>query len=464
MKIQSTFLAVTITICSVGAQAQQVINQTPEVVALRSIKDQNQLHTTLAELGASGQEKDYNTLYTYYQLTNRHLADSVGRIAIDKFPKGTVALNVASRKMIGKDIVQQEKALAELKSEFPNQNLDKFYAYIVRSFLEEKNAPSAFKYLDLMSEQARSNAIDMTISMASLFDAKTTSVYLASELNKRSLSEKSRMSLLLSQSNVLSELGDYQKAFESIQTYYNQTSKRTPYIEASYYLMMSKIGRYSEALPHLEAAVLARIGGDPMKKELRTAYQRVNREKDVEAYFASLENKMNEGMLHEVEKLMIKEKSPFFTVLDADGKTVSLSDFRNKTVVIDFWATWCGPCKRALPGMQATVNKYKDDSSVAFLFIHTWEAKGKEANATVAAKKYFADNNYENLPIYMDLQNASKVNPAVSAFKVKGIPAKFVIDKNGDIRFKMEGASTDVDFAVAELSSMIELSKKVVGK
>lgn len=164
--------------------------------------------------------------------------------------------------------------------------------------------------------------------------------------------------------------------------------------------------------------------------------------------------------MNEVAKSMIKEAAPAFSVLDANGKTVSLADFKGKTIVLDFWATWCGPCKMSLPGMQATVNKYKNDPKVAFLFIHTWEGKGKDANPTEAAKKYFAENNYGNLPLYMDLQDANKKNPAVSAFKVSAIPTKFVIDGNGNIRFRHTGASINVSEALADLSAMIELSRK----
>ena len=460
MVIKKTFFALVAFCAGAKGYTQQIIIQTPEVMALRKIKDSTELHAKLKALGTSGSEKDYSTLHTYYKATNSKLADSVGRVAVSRFPKGSVALDIASKKMFVKDIVQQEKALTELRAEFPDQQFDKFYGYIVRSFLEEKNAAGTFRYLDLMSEKERATAFTSAINTASLFDAQATAAYLAHQLASKKLPENERLNILLLQSDALHKLGDYQKAFESISIYYNSTSRKTPYLEAEYYLLMSKTGGQAAALPHLEKAMLNRIGGEALKQELLKAYAKVNPGKDVAAYMAELNDRLGDATRNEVAQHMVNEKAPAFTVVDEQGKNVSLADFKGKTIVIDFWATWCGPCKRALPSMQATVNKYKNDPNVVFLFIHTWEGKSKDGDVKVAARKYFTENNYDNLPLYWDLQNAQKVNPAVSAFKVTGIPAKFVIDGNGNIRFRKEGAGMDMDFAVAELSAMIELAKK----
>ena len=153
---------------------------------------------------------------------------------------------------------------------------------------------------------------------------------------------------------------------------------------------------------------------------------------------------------------MIKEEAPNFSLVDFNGNSVSLSDYKNKIVVLDFWATWCAPCKKSFPAMQMAINKFKDDKNVEFLFIHTWE---READPTQSAKEYITSNNYD-FKVLMDLKNPeTKSNEVVSLYKVRGIPAKFVVDDNGFIRFKLTGFSGANEAAVDEISLMVDLIK-----
>ncbi|MCK7557268.1 TlpA family protein disulfide reductase [Chitinophaga sedimenti] len=162
-------------------------------------------------------------------------------------------------------------------------------------------------------------------------------------------------------------------------------------------------------------------------------------------------------MKKEVAKMLISEAAPAFSVKDVKGNTVSLADFKGKVIVLDFWATWCGPCKKSFPAMQRAVDKYSKDPNVKFLFIHTWE---RSETPQRDAQEYLSQNKYR-FDLYMDTKDAAtRKNNAVSAFGVKGIPAKFVIDAEGNIRFRMTGFSGGDDVAVEELSAMIELAAK----
>lgn len=454
-------LIVVVLCCNAFAHAQYMIIQTPESFALRNIKDPAELQVKLKALEVSASNKDLNTLHTYYQMLDRQKADSIEKVAIKKFPKGAVALkNASSPVMFEKDPAKIQQMIAALRSEFPDQDFNIIFSIVIPNLLQVKDVSTALKYQKLVSGKAKTDMLRRTVSSASRIDAKTTAAYIAEELSSVKISEDDKMALLLLQSEVLTRTGDDQKAFQSMNSYYSKLVQKTPEAEAAYYASMSKAGRQAEAFSYLEKAVSSMVGGPDVKEELRAAYLKLNPGKDAEAYMNGLEEKVGDFKMNEVAKSMIKEAAPAFSVLDANGKTVSLADFKGKTIVLDFWATWCGPCKMSLPGMQATVNKYKNDPKVAFLFIHTWEGKGKDANPTEAAKKYFAENNYGNLPLYMDLQDANKKNPAVSAFKVSAIPTKFVIDGNGNIRFRHTGASINVSEALADLSAMIELSRK----
>jgi peroxiredoxin len=148
---------------------------------------------------------------------------------------------------------------------------------------------------------------------------------------------------------------------------------------------------------------------------------------------------------------MINEKAPAFSLLDVDGKPVSLESLKGKVVVVDFWATWCGPCISSFPGMQKVVAKYEKDESVKLLFIDTWQSETDK----VATVKNFMNGKPYTFHVLMD-----EKDEVVKSFGVSGIPTKFVIDKNGNIRFKSVGFDGSTEKTATEMAMMIELTKK----
>ena len=120
-------------------------------------------------------------------------------------------------------------------------------------------------------------------------------------------------------------------------------------------------------------------------------------------------------------------------------------------VLVYFWATWCGPCIASFPGMQKAIEKYKDDQDVVFLFINTWE---RVPDPIVKVTDFVKT---KKLPFTVLLDVGDKV---VGTYGVKGIPNKFIIDRNGNIRFNSEGNPPGVNSIVTEVSTMIEMAKK----
>lgn len=164
----------------------------------------------------------------------------------------------------------------------------------------------------------------------------------------------------------------------------------------------------------------------------------------------------NKKMADKVNAMMVSEAAPDFELTNINGNKVSLKSLKGKTVILDFWATWCQPCVASFPGMQKAVDYYKKDSSVVFMFIHTAE---KSVDPVGDVKRFMTYKKYR-FDIYMDLKDKSThQSPVARSFNVGGIPAKFVIDKNGMIRFKNTGFISE-DEAVKEIKMMVDRLNK----
>ncbi len=112
--------------------------------------------------------------------------------------------------------------------------------------------------------------------------------------------------------------------------------------------------------------------------------------------------------------------APDFTVYDLEGNAHSLSDFRGKPVIVNFWASWCGPCKSEMPDFEEKYQAYKDD--IHFLMVNLTDG----SRETVDTAQSYIDSQGYTFPVYFDTDYSAAIAYAVSA-----IPATYFIDENG---------------------------------
>ena len=121
--------------------------------------------------------------------------------------------------------------------------------------------------------------------------------------------------------------------------------------------------------------------------------------------------------------------APDFTVLDSEGESRKLSEFFGRPIVLNFWATWCPPCRSELPGFDAAFAEYGD--RVAFLMVDLTDG----SRDTVEVVKAFLEENGYAFPVYYDT-----ALDAADTYGVYSIPMTCLIDSGGSIVFSQIGA------------------------
>ena len=431
-------------------------------------------------------EKDYDNLISYYNILRlRQQATFFIKMKAEKFPsneakkdmnayyaKYMAAPDLAGKEAVLKETIEEAKASGKTDEFTPLVNF--IQQNIANAYIAKKDWDGFKNFASQVTDnRAKANLYN---SAAWKMQEEGTDLKLAEELSKYAVTfgkadwkkptgEKGKMqrySEWIAQKEkdyatyadtyamVLYRLGKYKQALsfakeanvinKGMETAHNNT----------YALIAEKAMPASKYKPILEQFLKNGKSNETITGILKNAYVAEKKsDAGFDMYLVALGKEAYNKMVAELKKEMLNDPAPQFTLKDMDGKTVNLSDFKGKVVILDFWATWCGPCIASMPGMQKMVNKYKDDPNVKFLFVDTWQT---EDDKVANAKKFIADKGYNEFHVLMD--NEDKV---VSSYKVTGIPTKFIIGKDGNIKFKEIGFDGEENL-VKSLPAMVELA------
>lgn len=422
-------------------------------------------------------EKELGFLISFYGMKNFYIQEKVDqykKMIEENFPSGEYMQNdFLNRIRTETDPEKRVQMVSEFQKRFPDSKLKTVpHDLAVNGFRDAKDFTGAYNYLKNNSDKVSpmrfyylvtkmlEEKTDIETALliadlgvdrnrANLNSPHTKREAFETEKDAKEMKEAALGFSLLAKGNVLSELNRNSEALTAYEEMIKLSKGKSPELNEVYARALIKNEKYDSAKSEIENFLRSGRHTPVMTEMLNTVYIKIKgSDEGFSEYISEFESIAKEMLIEKLKGEIISRPAPQFTLTDLDGKQVSLSDFKGKTVMIDFWATWCGPCIASFPGLQQTVNKYADDKDVKFLFINSWErVENKKQNAADFMKK----NNY-TFHVLMD-----EDNKVITDFKVSGIPTKFIIDKEQNIRFISIGFEGTPEGLVEELSAMIEM-------
>ncbi|NLR81018.1 TlpA disulfide reductase family protein [Chitinophaga eiseniae] len=225
--------------------------------------------------------------------------------------------------------------------------------------------------------------------------------------------------------------------------------------------ILQKTGDQQAIQPFLENCVKANAMTAHMFETLKSLYTAKDKTPGAyDKYLASLKSVTEQDELKAAVKanLTNQEYIPF-ALEDAEGNMVRSSDWNDKIVVLDFWATWCKPCIAAFPGMQMLVDKYANDPQVAVYMVGTMQTGNyKEKSVGYVKQEGFRFHLLHDAVNKKTGEQDQVFRTFVPFFQSSAIPRKVIL-KDGVMRYTAEGYSGSPSKLVDELSYAIELLK-----
>lgn len=451
-------------------------------------------------LNVSQQWKLQNTVSLLPFEKYKGFRDSLETVVLSKYPKGVLARDKEIFRMFRLQGEERNQALMQFKTNFPESEFEYIYTETEGLYLDKVIKSVAyqeivdhgtFNYIfNNIKTFSAANTLDLGWHLVTIpYDREAMPLDSIKGFADKIIPELERHELLvpkefkgqltpsqwkqefekrasgeyLTYANILFKTGDFIKSrsyVEKIKHVFGFTNAEFNDLNVG---LLIQEGKTDDAIDFIEICVKENSVTPEMLEILKESYNKQNYSIPFDDYLANLKTTGEAYAVHKSKLLseLINEPIEGFNLESNKGGKVKLSKQKGKIVIIDMWATWCAPCKKAMPGMQMVANKYAQDNNVKFYFLDTQEF---DKNYKEKVNSFLDEKGYD-FEVLFDAKNpeTGKLDDTYSkygkAFKFSGIPQKMIIDGNGKLRWRSTGYMGSPSELADEISIIIEYLK-----